>query len=205
MDNFSPEFLAALGRVTVSYSELEKRSSWLLCTLVSPHWAIGNSLCTGASLTWIIERIAALSMLRIADEPLRQEILAWKTRAVSAAEERNGLIHANWGFEPNDGSGQTIKQNLKKGELRVTVTDRTLSDIQAIDQRLRDAANEAVGFFQDLWASRFVRRDIAGPVGGNMRHYLEDASPLLQPDIVRHHEGFDVELLKRGVIVLGET
>ncbi len=46
--NFSEDFLAALGRMTVSYAQLEKNSTWLLSAMISPHMDIGFALCVGS-------------------------------------------------------------------------------------------------------------------------------------------------------------
>jgi len=200
--DFSGDFLAALGRMTVSYAELEKNSTWLLSALISPHLEIGFALCTGANFSWVAERIAALSSMRITDNSLRDEILQWKVSAVAAAEDRNALIHATWGLNPADGSGQTRRQKLKSGDIRRSTIDRSVTDVLAIAERLRSAAAQAMRFFQDLWASRFVRRDIAGPIDGQMSVYKEDASSALQPEIERH-PGLALveELLRRGEII----
>jgi hypothetical protein len=200
--DFSEDFLAALGRTMVSYAQLEKNSTWLLSALISPHMSIGFALCTGANFSWIAERIAALSAMRISDSVLRDEILKWKTAAVTAAEERNGLIHAAWGLNPADGSGQAQRQKLKSGDMRGSTIDRSVADVLAIAQRLQSAAEQAIRFWQDLWASRFLRRDIAGPINGQFYRYTEDASSALQPEIERH-QGLALveELLRRGEII----
>lgn len=200
--DFSEDFLAALGRTMVSYAQLEKNSTWLLSALISPHMSIGFALCTGANFSWIAERIVALSAMRISDNVLRDEILKWKTTAVTAAEQRNGLIHATWGFNPSDGSGQTQRQKLKSGDIRGSTIDRSVADVLTIAQRLQSAADQAMRFWQDLWASRFLRRDIAGPIDGQFYRYTEDASSALQPEIERHRGlALVEELLRRGEII----
>ncbi len=200
--DFSEDFLAALGRTMVSYAQLEKTSTWLLSALISPHMSIGFTLCTGANFSWIAERIVALSTMRISDSVLRDEILRWKTTAVIAAEERNGLIHAAWGLNPADGSGQTQRQKLKSGDIRGSTIDRSVADVLTLAQRLQAAADQAMRFWQDLWASRFLRRDIAGPIDGQFYRYTEDASSALQPEIERHRGlALVEELLRRGEII----
>jgi hypothetical protein len=200
--DFSEDFLAALGRITVSYAQLEKNSTWLLSALISPHMDIGFALCTGANFSWVAERIAALSVMRISDSDMRDEILRWKASAVTAAEERNGLIHATWGLNPADGSGQTQRQKLKSGDVRGSTVDRSVADVLKVADRLRSAAEQSMRFWQDLWASRFLRRDIAGPIDGQFYKYMEDASSALQPEIERHRGlALVEELLRSGEII----
>jgi hypothetical protein len=200
--DFSEDFLAALGRITVSYAQLEKNSTRLLTALISPHMEIGFTLCTGANFSWIAERIAALSVMRISDNDLRDEILRWKVNAATAAEERNGFIHATWGLNPADGSGQTQRQKLKRGDVRGSTVDRSVADVLNVSDQLRSAAEQAMRFWQDLWASRFLRRDIAGPIDDQFYRYMEDASSALQPEIERHRGlALVEELLRRGEII----
>jgi len=96
--HMQPDFLAAIGRVTVSFSALESRLHWLAWFLIG-----GNNPevlpCATVDLSFsrLVKLVGSLHLVREKDQTVTDELSAILTRAYRIEQERNVITHSNWG------------------------------------------------------------------------------------------------------------
>jgi hypothetical protein len=151
LDSYNPDLLRALGLVTLEFSRMEATALDLLARLTSPDQFTGEIVAAGAPLSSALDRLQAMASQRIRPGVLQSAVLSWIRDARSAAEARNGTVHARWAL-----TAVTIKTGVKKGKLEHKFTHRSVGEIRDLARRMWELCQEGTHLSVDLAMAGFA-------------------------------------------------
>lgn len=94
-DGWGDAELAALGRITVNFAELDRQAGLLLAGFIRPG-NVAIIVTAGAELRWTLEKLAVIATEALQDTQARQALLDWVKASLALADRRNQLIHSHY-------------------------------------------------------------------------------------------------------------
>jgi hypothetical protein len=130
----SDDQLRAIGRLTVSFGQLELSASTLLTVLINPDdQNIGRAAFEDAPFRRVLDTVQKLSPYALGPKPeLYRQVKDWIDKARTLARRRNEVLHAFWVHDQP--SGQMVA--LTRRASRTAATRAADLDQLAIDVAL---------------------------------------------------------------------
>jgi hypothetical protein len=137
----APEHMQALGEMTVSFADVEGQISQFIWTLLGDDQKVGQIVTAQLSFQRQLDLLGALFRHKIDNGALAKELDQILSKAASAEQERNKLIHSQ--FIPGTGinSLHRFKATAKRVHgLKVQFERLLVKDINDVTEQLNDVA-----------------------------------------------------------------
>ena len=112
-DNFSDEFLKALGRVCVNFQALEMDIAWLVWILNNPDTTLGQIMTSQVSFKALLAVSSSLFRYRVTNDSLGERLAELLKRASDVEQRRNTLINSIW-FADDSGASSALSSKRDK-------------------------------------------------------------------------------------------
>lgn len=149
----SDDYLTRLGKVTISFSDLEWMLGLLYEVILDPSSKVASVVASHLSFTRLIDVIDSTYALKWPKCDRIDDLRALLRRAQDAEVKRNHFAHSSYGF--SDGSPDELlarsKTTVKRGRgLRTAIEELTTEDLDRYLNSLVDVVSDISDFV--FWA-----------------------------------------------------
>lgn len=151
----SDDYLTRLGRVTISFSDLEWTLGLLYEVILDPSSKVGSIAASHLSFTRLIDVIDSTYAFRWPNCDRRDDLAELLRRAQDAEVERNRFAHSSYGFpdgSPDELLTRTKTTAKRKRGLRTTSEELSTAEIDRYLNGLVDVVSDISDFV--FWVYR---------------------------------------------------
>ena len=134
--------LAALGRVAVSFTELEWQAGRLLDGFISPQ-DVAFILTAGEDLRWILDKLSVIAAETLGDPLAGPALQDWVKASRCVSERRNQLIHSYYLPAAGEQALTRMKASTRGGRWRGQSQPIELADISEVAGLLAEGVKAA--------------------------------------------------------------
>jgi uncharacterized NAD(P)/FAD-binding protein YdhS len=116
-DGWGEAEYAALGRITISFAELDHQAGFLFAGFIRPR-DVAVIVTAGAELRWTLEKLAVIATEALEYPQARQARLNWVKASLTLADRRNQLIHSHYLRQAGEQSLTRLKATTRGARWR---------------------------------------------------------------------------------------
>jgi hypothetical protein len=135
------DYLRALGRITVNFSQLEGYIAFSIWNLLGTDQRLGQ-ICTARTPTAVqLKLLAALARVRMTPPEIEQ-VDAFVRKAGQAEQDRNTMMHSTWGVGVGVETGSIYRSKESVGRQGYSLSSQriTAQDLEEVAGLIEEAA-----------------------------------------------------------------
>jgi len=152
------KYLERLGKIAISFSDIEHSLRILLEVIIDPKSKLGTIFATHLSFPRLLDSISASYMHKWSDCPKLDELNKLLGMAQELEKKRNTLFHSDYGFPDDTPEALLVRSKStakRKHGLRHVREEISTSKLDSYITELIDLNTDIISFFFDTLENKY--------------------------------------------------